>query len=424
MTKKVHIKTNHPQKYCKKRTFDRFLIHKECLNICQKLHDNGFDAWLVGGCVRDLLLGLKPKDFDITTVATPTQIKQLFKCRCYIIGKRFQIAHIFVRGSKEPIEVSTLRATQGVEKKHTKHPLHTRVINADGRIEKDNIFGQSLQEDSHRRDFTINAIYYHPNTDQCIDYTNGIEDIRKGLLRSIGNPEKRYFEDPLRMIRALRFLAKTNLTLDPKEVSAISKCKHQLQAIPAARMMDESRKLFLKGHAWSSFEKLRDHRLLSTLLPSVDEALGQPTFSLKYLQFIKSALQNTDQRIRENKPVSIPFLFASLLWVVVQNRQHETNRASNNVTLKLSLCEEICWQQRHTTRLSKYWIQQIIDIWMTHQRLIKHNLDKGSQKQTQSLLKLDKFRAAYDFLCLRVDSGEAPEYENIARWWTTFEDTT
>ena len=410
-------------KACKKRTFNRELIHPSCIKICEKLHKNGFDAWLVGGCIRDLLLGETPKDFDITTVATPLQIKEIFKRQCRIIGKRFQIVHIYIGRNEDPIEVSTLRTMKNSSANDDDH-----IINKQGRIERDNIFGTSLKEDAMRRDFTINAIYYHPISDQCIDYTSGIEDVKKKILRIIGEPERRFAEDPLRIIRAARFRAKAGLQIDPQATAAMLKSSHKLQTIPAARMLDESRKLFLKGHALSSYQKLREYNLLYTLLPNTDKALNHnqdKAFADKYDQFIEKALINTDIRIKQAKPVSIPFLFATFLWVDVQNqhtkdsmRTKKTSSKKTPINPKVTLYREVCFQQRQSIRLSKFWINQIVDIWLTHERLIQHIVKQGSDKQAQRLLNREKFRAAYDFLCLRVESGEAPEYQDAMQWWT------
>lgn len=423
MKKKLHIVSNHPKKFCKARTFDRSLIPPECIKICEKLHANGYDAWLVGGCIRDLILGQCPKDFDITTVATPQQIKAIFKRQCRIIGRRFQIVHIAIRAIREPIEVSTLRAM------HTQNPRakdgkYMRKINQQGRIEQDNVFGHSLYEDAHRRDFTVNALYYHPISDQCVDFVGGIKDIKEQVIRSIGDPKKRFSEDPLRMIRAIRFRAKTGLYIHTKDRQAIATCSHQLKAISNARLLDESRKLFVKGHALASYHHLKDHQLLHTLLPYVKPIFTshESTFSQIYGQFIELALANTDKRIAQGKPVSMPFLFASLLWPDVQYR-HQNIGEKNNKGLQLALCQQVCWQQRETIRLSKYWIGQIIDIWLTHERLIKHFLHQGSEKQANRLLAREKFRAAYDFLCLRAESGESPDYLVIAHWWTKRQET-
>jgi poly(A) polymerase len=405
---------NHQDNY-QKRTFNIKLLNQDSIKICEILYKHGFDAWLVGGCIRDLLLDCEPKDYDITTVATPLEIKKIFKRKCLIIGRRFQITHVYMN-SKEPIEVSTLRAMSS-----TKTSNEGRIINRQGRIEKDNIFGTSIKEDAQRRDFTINAIYYHPIKDKCIDYTSGIEDIEKGILRSIGNPKKRFAEDPLRMVRAIRLHSKTGLTISPEDVKSINESSHRLSTIPPARMLDESRKLFLQGHSLENYRNLRKYNLFYTLFPSIDKRLkNNPEFEKTYNRFIECALINTDKRVNEGKPVSIPFLFAFFLWADVQYKQSQKtkNKKPNEVYLSL---QSICFQQKQIIRLSKFWIQQIIDIWLLHDKLIQHFSKVDDHRQAERLFNRPKFRAAYDFLCLRVESDEAPQHKEAARWWEDFQ---
>ena len=264
--------------------------------VTEKLHEAGFKAFVVGGAVRDLLLGLTPKDFDIATDATPEQVKPLFR-RAYIIGRRFRLVHVHV--GAEVLEVSTFRAPQIAEESTDEH----------GRLLSDNVYGTQA-EDAARRDFTINALYFDPISEEIWDYVGGVIDVRKRRLKLIGAPVTRFREDPVRMLRAIRLAAKVGVAIDPKTAAPIPKLASLIQNVPPARLFDEMQKLLLSGHAVETLQSLRAHGLSHGLLPLLDVILEQPLGP----KFIEAALAGTDARVREGKAVSPAFLFATLLW--------------------------------------------------------------------------------------------------------------
>ncbi|MGH8806999.1 MAG: polynucleotide adenylyltransferase PcnB, partial [Noviherbaspirillum sp.] len=272
------------------------LLSPNAVRVTQTLQEAGFKAFVVGGAVRDLLLGVKPKDFDVATNATPEQVKRLFR-RAFIIGKRFQIVHVMF--GQELIEVTTFRGASAENAPKDEH----------GRVLRDNTFGEQ-HEDAVRRDFTINAMYYDPSSQTVLDYHNGIADIRNKTLRIIGMPEARYREDPVRLLRVVRFAAKLGFTIDPHTREPIQVMAPLINNVPAARVFDEMLKLLMSGHALACLQQLRKEGLHHGLLPLLDVVLEQPLGE----KFVTLALAGTDQRVREGKPVSPGFLFASLLW--------------------------------------------------------------------------------------------------------------
>jgi len=271
--------------------------------VCNVLQEHGHKAFVVGGAVRDLLIGQPPKDYDVATSATPEQVRDLFR-RSRIIGRRFKIVHVM--SGRETIEVSTFRASHDVESAET---------DEHGRVLRDNVFGShnvfgSQAEDATRRDFTVNALYYDPGTETIIDYHHGVADIRQKTLRMIGDPRARYREDPVRMLRAVRLGAKLGLTIDPAARTPIREMAELLENVPAARLFDEMLKLLFSGHAVKCLEQLRPEGLHHGLLPLLDVILEQPAGE----RFVWLSLENTDERIRAEKSVSPGFLFATLLW--------------------------------------------------------------------------------------------------------------
>ncbi|MBI1773582.1 MAG: polynucleotide adenylyltransferase PcnB, partial [Burkholderiales bacterium] len=275
---------------------DPQMVSANAIRITQTLQENGFKAFVVGGAVRDLLTGVKPKDFDIATNATPEQVKRLFR-RAFIIGRRFQIVHVMF--GQDLLEVTTFRgsATDGAPK------------DEHGRVLRDNTFGEQY-EDAARRDFTVNAMYYDPASQIVLDYHGGMKDIKKKTLRIIGVPEARYREDPVRMLRVVRFAAKLNFTIDASTRAPIAVMAPLINNVPAARVFDETLKLLTSGHAMACLQQLRKEGLHHGLMPLLDVVLEQPLGE----KFVTLALANTDERVQQGKPVSPGFLFASLLW--------------------------------------------------------------------------------------------------------------
>ncbi len=378
---------------------DRKLLSSAALKTTEGLQKAGFEAYVVGGAVRDLLLNRAPKDFDVATNATPEEVNRIFR-RSRIIGRRFRLVHVMF--GSETIEVSTFRGSHLAESDHAKTA-------ESGRILRDNVFGNQ-EEDALRRDFTANALYYDPATEEVLDFHNGVADIKAGVLRIIGDPTTRYREDPVRMLRAVRLSAKLGLKLDRATEKPIPQMADLLKDVPESRLFDEMLKLFLSGHAMESARELRKHGLHHGLLPLLDVALEPPLGE----RFVTLALQNTDDRVLSDKPVSPSFLFATLLW-------HEVLTAWNRIqaqgerpipALQLAM-NEVCDIQAEKLAIHKRYSSTMREIWGMQPRF-----DQRAGKRPYSLIEHPRFRAAYDFLLLRCESGEVPA--ELGQWWTDF----
>ncbi|MEO1574798.1 MAG: polynucleotide adenylyltransferase PcnB, partial [Pseudomonadota bacterium] len=286
-------------------TVSRADIASPALKVLYRLHNSGYQAFLVGGGVRDLLLGHHPKDFDVATDASPEDVRQLFR-NCRLIGRRFRLAHVHF--GREVIEVATFRAA------HEAAPETTDAKHIDdrGRILRDNVYG-SIDEDVWRRDFTANALYYNIADYSIWDYTGGVEDVRNRVMRLIGDPETRYREDPVRMLRAIRFAGKLDFSIEPETEAPIRKLAGLLGDVPPARLFDETIKLFLAGHARRTFELLREHGLFGELFPACAKRLDQDDTGV-LAAMLDEAMRNTDTRVREDRPVTVMFLLAVFLW--------------------------------------------------------------------------------------------------------------
>jgi len=362
----------------------------------------------VGGGVRDLLLGREPKDFDVATDARPEEIRDLFR-NCRLIGRRFRLAH--VRFGRETIEVATFRgqADAGDEDEDL------LVQSDEGRLLRDNVFG-TLEEDAWRRDFTVNALYYNIKDFSVVDYVGGLDDLRSGTLRMIGDPQQRYREDPVRMLRAVRFAAKLGFRVQPDSEAPISELGHLLDDISSSRLFEETLKLFLAGSAVQTFELLRHYGLFGRLFPATEEALAEEEEHFP-LTLVRRAMENTDARIREDKPVTPAFLYAALLWEPARRMAQELMEADPQMTWLQALQAAsglIVSQQAKRTSIPKRFSLPMREIWMLQSRL-----EQRSGKRAQRLLAHPRFRAAYDFLLLRAGAGEAAE--ELAQWWTSFQ---
>lgn len=371
-----------------------------------RLKNAGFKGLLVGGGVRDLLLGREPKDFDVATDATPEQVNELFR-NCRLIGRRFRLAH--VRFGREIIETATFRGT-GDGSDSDDHSL-----NDEGRVLRDNVYG-SLEEDAWRRDFTINALYYNIEDFSVIDYTNGMEDLRNGVIRLIGEPETRYREDPVRMIRAVRFAAKLGFRIHEQAEQALFDMGHLLQEVAPARLFDEVLKLLMSGVGLQTFELLRHYDLFRYLFPMTEEVLAQEENTFPHI-LIARALTNTDARIAEGKPVTPAFLFAALLWDIARQRtEHIKNTEDLPATLALQrAAATVVSEQAASTAVPKRFSLPMREIWALQGRF--HN---RHGRRAKSLLAHTRFRAAYDFLLLRAESGEVEQ--ELADWWTRIQE--
>ena len=352
--------------------------------------------------MRDLLLGVTPKDFDVATDATPEEIRALFK-NSRIIGRRFRLVHI--RFGRDIIEVATFRA-------HSEDSPRTE-LDTNGRILRDNTFGD-IEEDAIRRDFTINALYYDIHDFSLLDYADGLQDIEKRQLRLIGDATTRYQEDPVRMLRAVRFAAKLDFEIEASAAEAIHECGRLLAVIPPARMFDEVVKLFHSGRARRVLELLREYNLLRYLVPALDEWL-QDDPSESMLDFIDQALVNTDNRVNTGQPVSPGFIFAVLLWpaVMEEANQIQTDR-QRMIPALVTVGETVMKRQVRHISIPRRFSQMARDIWSSQPRF-----HRTQGKQAQRLAEFPVFRAAYDFMCIQAMVGLFPH--NLSQWWTDYQ---
>jgi len=369
-----------------------------------RLKKANFEAYLVGGCVRDLLLGREPKDFDVATNASPEQVKQIFR-NCRIIGRRFRLAHVFF--GREIIEVATFRGSEPEESDQ-------QVVHEDGRLLRDNVFG-TLEEDVWRRDFTVNALYYNIRDFSVVDYTGGMQDHAAGVLRLIGNPQVRYREDPVRMLRAIRFAVKLSFTLHPESEQPIHELADLLKSIPAARLYDEMLKLFLAGYGLQTFELLRHYGLFAILFPATDKCLESLDHDFPRL-FVMRALENSDRRFASGKTLTPYFLLAALLWEPLQVAAQKRIRQGENETIAYqNAANEILNNQIKITAMPRHITQAMRDVWF-----LQNKFSRTVGARPYRLLEQPKFRAAYDFLQLRAETGGAEQ--ELVDWWTQFQD--
>ena len=388
-------------------TISRKDISENALKVLYRLNKAGYEAYLVGGGVRDLLLGKKPKDFDVTTSATPEQVRKLFR-NCRLVGRRFRLAHVMF--GPEIIEVATFR---GHHEAGEASDRTTSQRGQNGMLLRDNIFG-SIEEDAQRRDFTINALYYDPVTERILDYANGVHDIRNRLLRLIGDPQQRYQEDPVRMLRAVRFAAKLDFGIEKHTAAPIRDLAPMLREIPSARLFEEVLKLFLSGNASDTFEMLVDLELFDPLFPASAEALeNNPTYTHT---LISEALRNTDLRIKQGKPVTPAFLFAALLWPALPARVLRLqDQGMPPIPAMQEAAHELIAEQCQRIAIPKRFTMPIREIWDMQERL-----PRRSGKRADMLLDNPRFRAGYDFLLLRESAGE--QTNGLGEWWTEYQD--
>lgn len=372
------------------------LVSSNAIRVTKTLQNAGYQAFIVGGAVRDLLLSLKPKDFDIATNATPEQIKQLFR-RAFIIGKRFQIVHVVFE--QELIEVTTFRSNS----------IESISKNEYGRVLRDNTFGEQ-HEDAIRRDFTINAMYYDPTSQSVFDYHYGIKDIQAKTLRIIGVPEIRYREDPIRMLRVIRFSAKLNFSIDSNTSKPITIMASLINHVPVARVFDEMLKLLMSGHALACLHQLRKQGLHHGLLPLLDIMLERPQSE----KFITLALTNTDTRIQQGRLVSPSFLFAALLWHEVLDKWNNYQIAGEYFIPALHLAiNDVLNLQTEKLALQRKITSDIRNIWSMQPRF-----ERNTKKSLYKLLEHMRLRAGFDFLMLRCASGEIET--ELGEWWKLF----
>ncbi|MDU0810647.1 MAG: polynucleotide adenylyltransferase PcnB [Burkholderia sp.] len=407
-----------------KHRIDPSLISRNAIRVTDILQRAGFYAFIVGGAVRDLLLGISPKDFDVATDATPTEIQCLFH-HARVIGRRFQIIH--VQFGKELIEVSTFRALVNAEHevsldniyalkdtdnyvkrlKRSEIDRHAHAVDARGRVLRDNVWGKQ-HEDATRRDFTINAMYYDPATQTVLDYHDGMADIHANILRIIGDPVTRYREDPVRMLRVIRFAAKLNFDIETNTRTPIRLLSDLINSVPGARLFDEILKLLLSGHALACLNQLRREGLHHRLLPILDVVLEQPQGE----KFIRLALNNADERVRNGKSVSPGFIFATLLWHDMRQRWEKYTASGEFLVPALHhAIDDVLDMQTKKLTIQRRYSADMREIWGLQIRL-----EKRSGRRALRILEHPRFRAGYDFLLLRCESGELET--EAGEWWT------
>lgn len=385
-------------------------ISDAALKVMTGLHKAGYEGFLVGGGVRDLLLGNRPKDFDVATDATPEQVRKIFQ-NARIIGRRFKIVH--VRFGREVIEVTTFRGTHEAPES-TKGSRPGNQLSAKskaGMLLRDNVFG-TVAEDAIRRDLTINALYYTTADFSLYDYTDGLRDLEDRVIRIIGDPETRYREDPVRMLRVVRFAGKLGFSIEPSTAKPIQRLAPSLASIPAARMFDEVLKLFLSGAGVETYQLMQQFELFEPLFPQTQHCINRDADAEK---IIIQALKNTDIRIQQGKPITPAFIYAALLWPAVKYRWEQLqSEGVPQVPAIHQASHEVASQQQQCTSIPKRFGMPMREIWDLQLRLPK----RGGHRAEQ-LMENRRFRAAYDFLLLREQTGEATN--ELGQWWTDYQ---
>lgn len=393
----------------------RQLISENALKVLNRLNKQGYEAYLVGGCVRDLLLGQTPKDFDVTTNATPEQVQKVFR-NCRLVGRRFRLAHIMF--GKEIIEVATFRG----DHEDASNDSHESRQSNTGMLLRDNVYG-TIEQDAVRRDFTINSLYYCSKDFTVRDYCGGLQDLRQGVIRLIGEPETRYREDPVRMLRAVRFAAKLNMTLAPETAKPIVRLAPLLQNIPAPRIFDESLKLLQSGYGYSTYQLLREYHLFDQLFPVISRLFTPKTTTHKAMpdnymeQILEQVLKNTDYRIKNDQRVNPAFLFAVFLWYPLTELTQKLVMESGlpyHEAFSMAV-NDLLHEQSKTIAIPRRLTIIMNDIWRLQARMTKR-----FGKRAYVLLEHPKFRAAYDLLELR-SSIEKGELLTLAKWWDEFQ---
>ncbi|WCP67566.1 polynucleotide adenylyltransferase PcnB [Vibrio tubiashii] len=381
-------------------------ISDNALKVLYRLHGAGFDAYLVGGGVRDLLLGQAPKDFDIATNATPEQIRQLFK-NCRLIGRRFRLAHIMF--GRDIIEVATFRGH------HQEPSKNVSQQSKEGMLLRDNVYG-TIDEDAERRDFTVNAMYYSIGDYSIHDYAGGIEDLEDKLIRLLGDPETRYREDPVRMLRAIRFAVKLDFDIEEDTAEPIEELSTLLQDIPPARLYEESLKMLQSGHGLETYHLMREYNLFQQLFPTISEFFTED-YSSQTEQMLDLVLDSTDQRIEEGKRINPAFMFAAMLWYPLQEKAKQLmeKRKLSFYDAIMEASNYVLDDQVRTIAIPRRHTATIREIWQLQLRMPRRN-----GKRAFRLMELNKFRAGFDFLEMRgeIEQGDT---ELLAKWWETFQ---
>ena len=413
LTQTAHIvipRSEHP--------ISRSAISPNALKVLYRLNEAGYQAFLVGGAVRDLFLGITPKDFDVATDALPDEVRRLFR-NCRLIGRRFRLAHVHF--GSEIIEVATFRAAAAPEREDDEDAdpeedvaavadNEHRAVDETGRILRDNIYG-SIEDDVWRRDFGANALYYNVEDFSVWDFVGGAEDVRARRMRLIGDADSRYREDPVRMLRAVRFAAKLDFSIESGTLEPISRLAHLLAGVPPARLFDETLKLFLSGFGAASYRLLKQYGLFEHLFPSSAAAFALPPYAYAQ-EMLEIGLLNTDARISADKPVTPTFFFALLLWGAVLREMNERQAGpAPDVAQLLEACDTVLKAQQSRVAIPRRFAVPLRELLMLQPRF-----NRRSGVKSLVILQHPRFRAAYDFLLLRAQVGAAePE---LAEWWT------
>lgn len=392
-------------------------ISSKALSVVERLQKFGYKAYLVGGCIRDLLSGKDPKDFDVSTNATPEQVRRVF-ANSRIIGRRFKIVHVVF--GKEIIEVTTFRGGSDTNKAKAKAAAQNlRVSSGSGMLVRDNVYGKDISEDASRRDFTINAIYYDSQKETLLDFHGGLYDLMTGVIDIIGDPKTRYLEDPVRIIRALRFCAKLGFKISKRTTSPIKEMSQNLKEVSNARMFEEVNKLFLTGHGLESFKILRKYHIFEVLFPSLEEFLDNQVF----IDFIEYALNSSDLRYHNNKRNTPHFLYAVLLWTRFQSLVYKLQQNNDCSPVPLSTRKivniafpKVIGEQTVMTAIPMMFTENIRSLWVNQFMLLNTEDDEIVRKITATTM----FRAAYDFLSLRARFE--PYLTSYVEFWKPFYD--
>lgn len=382
----------------------RHALDDNAMRVVYRLLDNGYEGYLVGGCVRDLLAGTEPKDFDVVTSATPEQTEPLFN-NARLIGRRFKIVH--VRFGREIIEVATFRASHDSDANSGDQGKQA----ASGMLMRDNVYG-SLEDDALRRDFTINALYYNVSDNAVYDFANGYPDLLAKQVRIIGDAESRYREDPVRMLRAARFAAKLGFEIEKETAEPIRRMGSLIAKVSSARMFDEVLKLLQTGYGEACLRQLLRFDLLRFLLPANDRMLGSDTYPVDALT--NNALRNTDRRLSQGKSVNPAFLFAAMLWYPLVERMEKLKDRRDLPPLQRlhEAANQVLAEQVKATAIPRRHSTTIREIWELQHRLLR-------QDHAERLIEHPRFRAGYDLLVLREESGE--DLNGLSRWWTDYQ---
>lgn len=381
-------------------------INANARHVVQVLQRSGFKAYIVGGSVRDLLLGLHPKDFDVATDAKPWEVKPLFK-RSRIVGRRFQIVHVLF--GREMVEVSTFRSNLAQDESDSNH----RQQSDSGMLTRDNLFGD-LSDDARRRDLTINALYYDPIEDSLHDLANGLHDIEKRSVRIIGDPATRFREDPVRMLRVVRFAATLGFTIHEDTLGPLHRLGESLHEVSSARLFDETLKLFMNGQGLATFELLYQYGLYQQIFPQTRKLVNDA--SNTGFRLIQQAFTNTDLRIRSGKRVTPAFIYAALLWPAVQQQAKILQSQGDSPGYALGKASgRVISQQCSITAIPRRFSIPMREIWELQLRLPNRAGSRAAR-----LMEHPRFRAAYDFVLLREESGE--QLDNLGEWWTQYQE--